>query len=68
MTTIPFTEKGLGHISSVTWLGIKPDSQHLTHHCSQPAPSANHLGSKHGFSGESSQKDKPLEVLPDVAQ
>lgn len=62
-----FAGKGLGHGFDVTWLGIKPDIRHLTPSL-QPASSLNKSsGIKARFSGESDMKDKPLEMLTDVA-
>ena len=60
--------KGLGHGFDVTWLGIKPDSRHLTP-CRQPASSLSSKSSeiKACFSGEADMKDKPLKMLPDVS-
>lgn len=59
--------KGLGHGFNVTCLGIKPDIRHLTP-SRQPASSlSKSSGIKACFSGEADMKDKPLEMLPDVA-
>lgn len=60
MTTIPFTGKGSGHnASNVMQLGVKPDGPHPTHHCSQPYPSATHLGSKQVCPGSPAGRTNP---------
>lgn len=60
MTTIPFTGKGSGHdASNVMQLGVKPGRLHPTHHCSQPYPSATHLGSKQVCLGSPAGRTNP---------